>query len=76
VSEASDTIEIDPAAFLKWTCERLAEVVEIDQGVAAVLTTMLTSDAGPAAGVLTAREALRKLATTRATPGCYEAEPS
>ena len=69
MSKISGTIEIDPAAFLQRTCERLAEVDGVDQGVVEILSAMLTAELGSAAGVVAAREALRKLAVTRATDG-------
>ena len=69
MSEVSDDLEIDPAAFLKTTCERLGAVDGVDQEVVKILTTMLTADVGSAARVLTAREALRSLAVTRAAAG-------
>ena len=69
MSEVSGNIEIDPAAFLQRTCERLAEVDDVDQGVVEILTAMLTAEVGSSAGVMAAREALRKLAVTRAAAG-------
>lgn len=69
MSEVSGVIEIDPTAFLQRTCERLAEIDGVDQEVVEILTAMLTAQVGSAAGVMAAREALRKLAVTRAATG-------
>ena len=74
MSEASGGIEIDPAAFLTRTCERLAAAEGTDLDVSTILTTMLTSDTGPNAGILTAREALRQLAISRAATSKSQAD--
>jgi hypothetical protein len=76
VSKSTDGVEIDPAAFLKRTCNRLSAVEGVDLLVSSILEAMLNSSAGPSAGVLTAREALRKLAATRAASGRPEATPT
>lgn len=69
MSEASVGIEIDPAGFLRRTCERLSAKENVDLEVSSILATMLTSSAGPSAGVLAAREALRMLAAARVAAG-------
>lgn len=69
MSKVSDDIEIDPAAFLQKTCRCLAEIDGVDQGVVEILTAMLTTAVGSSAGVVAARDALRKLAVTRAAAG-------
>jgi len=66
MNEPVDEIEVDPAAFLTRTCNRLAAAAGTDAEIAAILTTMLTTDVGASAGVIPAREALRRLAVTRA----------